>query len=247
MNTALKKVFFTIVAFVALFSLICSVAASTVLNSATMGGLFGELPSENKQILMEKGIAPSQYGAYAVSLCNYLSGQGEMCVIRDSEGNLVPAFSDTAGRNGESKQNVHLKDVRGITMFLIRARYFGGGGALAVLAGLYIFCRLKKKPFPAKEVLFGFMMACVLLIVIVLAVALWAVIDFNGFFYQAHTLIFTGNDYWLLDNSFPLMAFMPQSFFEAYAGKLLWAELPIFGIMVCLIILYFKFKKDKNE
>lgn len=244
----MKTFFYTVLGVILFLSLLCSFACSTVLNAATMQSGFETLEGQDEMRVRAFGVTPADFGAYASAIVSYLSGQGDICTVPGPDGTRVPAFTDTDGENGESRQNVHLKDVRGILQLMLRARYFGCGGVLAFLCARYLLCRKKKTGFPLQQVLNGFSWASLILLGVFLALAVWALCDFYGLFYSMHLLLFPFNTYWKLDPSrHLLMALMPLSFFRYYAGKLLISLLPLLGIMICLPIANFKYKKEPEK
>lgn len=244
----MKKTVFTLLGIILFFSLLCSFSASVILNPQTMQSGFETLSPDERAQAAALGAEASEYGLYAKSITDYLSGKGDMCVLPGSDGENVPAFYDTDGKNGESKQNVHMKDVRALVSALVMIRYFGCGGVLSVLAAVYLTGRARKKPFPLDAALHGFSLGALILLGVIFALAVWAVADFYGFFFTAHRILFPGNDYWMLDPSrHVLMALMPLRFFEYYAKKLLTQLLPLFGIMICLPVAYFRYKKEPEK
>lgn len=243
---AIKRTGFTLLGILALFSLICTMASRTILNADTMNSAFETLTAEDRQNIYAFGMTYTDLPLYARAITDYLSGKGDICqVTRDGE--TVPAFEDADGQGGESKQNVHLRDVRGIIRFMVSMRWFGLGGTLAVLSAVYLLCYVKKRAFPYKDLLWGFSIACLILFGLSLVTVIWLLIDFYGFFYGMHLILFPRNNYWLLDPSrHLLMALMPLSFFQYYAQRLLIALLPVIGIMIVLPIANFKIKEGKE-
>ena len=238
----LKKTVFTLIGLIALLSLLCSIAASTLLNPVTMEDAFAGIPAEDRHFIEERfGIVPAQYPAYASSLTAYLSGIGSAAVLKGAGGTETPAFTDS-----EDRQNAHLAEVRGLFSLMVSMRYWGGGGALCVLAAIYLFCHVKKRRFPGEEILDGFALGGAILLVLILAAAVWGLIDFSSLFTAFHRVAFPGSTLWQLSRErHLLMALMPDSFFLFYAKKLIIALLPVIGIMVFLAVAAVKFRSKK--
>lgn len=238
----LKKTVFTVIGLAALLSLLCSVCASTVLNTASMENAFAQIPDQDRAFIEERyGVSPALYPAYASSLVTFLSGSGEAALLKDASGAEQPAFPDSEGR-----QNGHLLEVRSLLSLMVSARYWGGGGALAVLTAVYLFCHFKKRGFPGDAVLSGFAAAGMILLVLTAALAVWGLIDFSSLFVTFHRMAFPGSTLWQLNREkHLLMAMMPDAFFLTWAKKLLIALLPILCIMAMLIVAAVKFRSKK--
>ena len=137
------------------------------------------------------------------------------------------------------KENLHMQDVRGIVNFLKGMRWIGGGITLAILAALYLFGKENRSKL-MNQAFEGFAYGSVFLFALALGFCIWGFIDFDGLFWIFHQVIFT-NDLWLLNPATDLLvALMPIEFFTWYAGELLKSLLPVLGIMLCLIIAWFK-------
>ncbi len=225
----LKKIGFVCLGVLGFLALLSSIAASSVTNQA----------------LMEKGfltyadtahlsVPASRYTLYAAALSEYLDGKTETVQVPSPEDStlLEDAFSE--------KENLHLQDVRGIVSFLKGVRWVGGGLAAAVIAGLYLFSRREKRGALLSQVVQGFAYGGMLLLALAAAVLIWGCIDFNGLFRALHQLVFA-NDLWLLNPATDLlMALMPLEFFVWYATELLKSLLPVLGMMLLVIIAWFK-------
>ena len=244
----MKKLIFTLLGIVLFLSLLCSFAAGVILNPAVMQSGFETLEGPDEMQVRAFGVTPADYGTYARSIVTYLSGKGEKCTVPGPDGSETPAFPDADGDESMSRQDLHMKDVRGIMRGMVAARYFGCGGVLSVLCAWYLISRAKKSAFPLQEVLDGFSIASLILLGLFAALGVWALCDFYGLFYKMHLLLFPGNTLWRLDPSrHLLMALMPLSFFRFYAGRLLTALLPMLGIMICLPVANFKYKKVSEK
>ena len=123
--------------------------------------------------------------------------------------------------------------------FLKSMRWVGGGFALAVLAALYLWGKDKRSRL-MNEAVRGFAHGSIALLAIALAIGVWGAVDFDGLFWNFHQAAFT-NDLWLLNPETDLLvALMPLDFFIWYAKELLKSLFPVLGIMLCLIVAWYK-------
>lgn len=160
------------------------------------------------------GVPDSDYPALAGAITGYLDGKlpsAQITVTRDhGEGD---AFS--------ADELQHLSDIQHLIMIAKTLRYI----TLALIAaGLVIFFVLRK----AKPELLGLVKperslrwAGLMLFVLLGAVIIWALVDFDSAFVMVHRLLFR-NELWLLDPQRDLlMQLMPQPFFVSYGLDLL--------------------------
>jgi len=123
--------------------------------------------------------------------------------------------------------------------FLKGMRWAGGGIVLCTLAAIYILSKENRSKL-MNEVFRGFAYGSIALLLVFGGIALWGALDFSGMFAAFHQIVFT-NDLWLLNAQTDLLlALMPKGFFIWYAGEMLKSLLPVLGIMLCLIIAWFK-------
>ncbi len=135
------------------------------------------------------------YDAMAQELTAYLSG-------RSNE--LSDLFTE--------RERLHMVDVQGLFRggFTIALTCFAGA-----LAALVFYRR-----YQAAGALPGYLLGCGLFFAALLAMGLWALIDFSGWFTTMHTLVFT-NDLWLLDPADSmLIRMLPQNFFSDAVVKI---------------------------
>lgn len=224
----LRKIGFAALGILGIVSLLCSIAAAGITNSHLMNEGFLSY-ADTKHL----DVRATEYEKYAKAIASYLDGQGEKIQVpsREDASLLQDAFSE--------KENLHMQDVRGIVNFLKGMRWIGGGITLAILAALYLFGKENRSKL-MNQAFEGFAYGSVFLFVLALGFGIWGFIDFDGLFWIFHQVIFT-NDLWLLNPVTDLLvALMPIEFFTWYAGELLKSLLPVLGIMLCLIIAWFK-------
>lgn len=230
----LKKIGFILLGMLGFVALLCSIAASSIVS----------------QPLMEKGfltyadtahlsVPATEYPHYAKAIAEYLDGKPDTIQVPspDDPKAMQPAFSE--------KENLHMQDVRGIVSFLKGMRWIGGGLVIAVIAGLHLFSSKEKKNSLLAQILEGFAWGAIALLGIIAALVVWGLINFDGLFWFFHQIAFT-NDLWLLNPATDLLAaLMPIEFFVWYASEMFKSLLPVLGMMLLLIIAWFKVGKKE--
>lgn len=218
---------------IALFSLLCSVAAAGVTNPRLMEQ--GFLSYANTKHL---SVSPALYGECAEGICNYLEGKSDAIVWQESGESM---FSE--------KEMLHLSDVRGIVRFLKVSRWAGGGTALLGIAAAYALTKYRHVKGLMNGLFRGFAMASLFGLLMGAALGIWGAVNFEGLFVTFHLAAFS-NNLWILDpNTDLLVALMPLPFFTWYVGELLKSLLPLIGIMICLPVAWFRLgrKERTNE
>lgn len=100
----MKKVLYTLLGLIGLISLLCSITASRILSPSLMSDAFSRIPSQDKKNVLDTfQISPGSYDQYANAITAFLDGQGDMVQVKNSEGEIVPAFVDE-----ENIQNIHM-------------------------------------------------------------------------------------------------------------------------------------------
>ena len=231
--TILKRIGFALLGVMGLLALLCSIAANSVTNGNLMKEGFLQYADT-----AHLSVKASSYEEYAAAISGYLDGKTDDMQVSDPEnpGQKKDAFSE--------KENLHMQDVQGLVNLLKSMRWIGGGLALAVIAGLYLFGK-DKRPLLMKQVFQGFSDGSMALLTAVIGIGIWGVVNFDGLFWTFHQVSFA-NDLWLLNPAIDLLvALMPVEFFTWYAGEMLKSFLPVFGIMLCLIIAWYKVGKKE--
>jgi len=191
--------------------LACSSPVMTVLMTA-------KAPSEMT------GLPETEYPGMAGMITGYLAGTTDnfQYTFTDPDGIVRVCFHDY--------EQKHMEDCRGLirlsevvlTVSLTAAVVFLCAGLL--LKRKRTFCR-------------GGLAGAGIVLLTVIAMIVWAVLDFSGFFIRFHMLAFT-NELWLLDPQTDLLIrLMPTEFFETYgiAGGGIWLVL-MAGTMVLLFL-----------
>ncbi len=230
----MKKLLYYFLGLIGLLSLLCSIAAASVTNAALMKQGFA-LNARTDHL----NVSPDRYADYAAAIADYLDGKTDLPRVPagDGSGGVKDAFSE--------KENAHLRDVRGIVSFLKWARWLGGGGAIALIAALYLAA--KDKQALLYSLVRGFALAAASLLAVFTILAVWGAVNFDGLFWTFHKVLFS-NDFWLLNPQTDLlMALMPLSFFTWYAGEMLKSMLPVLGLMLLLIVAFLKKPKEEKQ
>ena len=208
--------------------LLCSISAAAITNQALLQEGFLSY-ADTKHL----DVRASEYEHYAKAISAYLDGRAESMQVpaREDPNVMKPAFSE--------KENLHMQDVRGIVNFLKSMRWVGGGFTLSVLAALYLLGKDQRSHL-MNEAFRGFAHGSIALLAIALGIVVFGTVDFDGLFWYFHQAVFT-NDLWLLNPETDLLvALMPLEFFIWYAKELLKSLLPVLGIMLCMIIAWYK-------
>ena len=231
----LRRMGFALLGVMGLLALLCSIAANAVTNGNLMKEGFLQF-SDTAHL----SVKASSYGEYAAAISGYLDGKADDMQVSDPEnlGQKKDAFS--------KKENLHMQDVRGIVNLLKSMRWLGGGLALALIAGLYLFGKDQRSRL-MKQVFQGFSDGALALLSAAAGIGIWGVVNFDGLFWAFHEIGFA-NDLWLLNPATDLLvALMPIEFFTWYAGEMLKALLPVLGIMICIVIAWYKVGKKEAE
>ena len=155
------------------------------------------------------GLPEAEYEGVGRMTAAYLTGQEQVFqyTFSDAKDRVFYCF--------QKHEADHMADCRDLIRLAGALRWILGGTALA-LAGAGILLRKERKAF-AKGMLAGLAAAGVL----ISAAAVWALIDFDGFFTAFHRIAFT-NDGWLLNPMTDLLIrLMPTDFFVALGARLM--------------------------
>ena len=127
------------------------------------------------------GLPEAEYEGVGRMTAAYLTGREEtfQYTFSDAEGRVYTCF--------QKHEAEHMADCRGLIRLAGTLRWFFGGAA-AALAGVGILLRKKREAF-AKGMLTGLAAAGLL----ITAAAVWALVDFGGFFTVFHRLAFSND------------------------------------------------------
>lgn len=234
MNSFSRRILYFFLGLIGLFSLLCSIAASSVTNAALMKQGFALNASAG-----HLNVSPDRYADYAVAITDYLNGKTDLPRVpaQDGSGGAEDAFRE--------EENAHLRDVRGIVSFLKWARWLGGGGAIALIAALYLAA--KDRQALLFSLVRGFALAAASLLAVSAILAVWGAVNFDGLFHAFRSAVFSGSFRILSPETDLLAALTPLPFFAWYAGEMLKSMLPVLGLMLLLIVAYLKKPKEKKQ
>lgn len=115
-----------------------------------------------------------------------------------------------------SKEEAHMKDVRGLYHFAIGLRNFCA--VLLLASMIYLITRMKKGAFTLLSI--NYMKTAILFAVFLIMLAGWAYVDFDAFWTTFHKITFR-NDLWLLDPNTDLMInLFPSAFFSSLVFRI---------------------------
>ncbi|MBR6186974.1 MAG: DUF1461 domain-containing protein [Clostridia bacterium] len=229
----LKRILYFFLGLIGFLSLLCSIAASSVTNESLMKQGFLQYAETS-----EMNVPASRYEAYAHAIAEYLNGKGETPRVKDAEtGEWTDAFSE--------KENLHLRDVKGLVNLLKAVRWIGGGLVIAVIGALYML-KKQERPRMLSNAVRGFALAALFLFVFFTALSVWGAVDFDGLFVTFHKAAFA-NDLWLLNpHADLLLALMPVPFFIWYAKQALLSMLPVLGLMLLVVFAFIRNSTQKE-
>ena len=183
-----------------------------------------------------KGVPASAYPDYAAAITDYLKGRRDDLDVTAADGTKREGFSD--------KELAHMKDVRAIVQGLGLFRYATGGLCLLILGGYWWLKRRREsRERIFRDILNGAAAGTWLLAGVVLALALWGIVNFDGLFITFHKVFFR-NDLWLLNPWQDLLIMlMPTPFFVWYARQIALSCWPVLAMMIAVGVARIKLKR----
>lgn len=164
------------------------------------------------------GVSEGELGDATAALLSYIQdkrGDIDLAVTMDGE----------ARQYYNEREKAHMVDVKALYLSAVRLAAWGA----AVAAGLFAACFLlwKRKALPA--VLDGVYKTSAVILAAFAALAVWAAVDFDGFWISFHRVFFT-NDLWMLD---PRTDLMIRMFSTGFFFDLVFRILAMFlGILI---------------
>lgn len=173
------------------------------------------------------GLPESEYPAMARMICRYLAGE------TDTFQYTMPDAYDRPTVLFQSHEQQHMADCR--QLFLLDRQVMLG---CMGLLGLCMIAALMLKR--RQGTLRGFLAGCVACLALLTALAVWALVDFDGLFVLFHRLSFA-NNLWLLNPATDLLIrLMPLSFFVHYVTLIgiTWLAALLLMTGGCALLLY---------
>ena len=187
-----------------------------------------------------KGVPASAYPDYAKVIAGYLTGKQNDLKVTAEDGTERPGFSE--------KELAHMADVRGLVHGLKVFLYVSGGLSL-LFFGAYLYLRRRRKTWKVllRGILKGAAAGAYVLLGLILALAVWGVVNFTGLFVTFHKVFFS-NSLWLLNpREHLLIMLMPTPFFVWYAKQIALTCLPIFVLMAAVAVAGIVFSRSRYE
>lgn len=165
------------------------------------------------------------------TLLDYLKDRRQDIVVEtEVNGSLREVYDE--------RETLHMVDVKALYQNAMTARNLFFIAAAAILA--FLFYKNRSSFFSLLKG--GWKDALLLMILFVSFIAIWCIVDFNGFWTQFH-LTFFDNDMWLLNPNVSIMINMfPESFFFDIVA----AIIIVFTVIICAImtLIHFLAKKE---
>lgn len=174
----------------------------------------------------------------AVMTTDYLSGKADTFQLEVPEGDQkVPVFHEN--------EQAHMEDVKGLVA-LGQSLRWAMMGCLVLFGIIFIFNKYGKHFIAPRDVEVGAATGVFLFYGLLIAVAIWSILDFTGAFHAFHRVFFR-NDLWLLDpKKDRLIQLMPEPFFVDYTLQFVKRNLAFYA-SILLAALYFAFGKTKES
>lgn len=157
-------------------------------------------------------------------LMKYLSGKIPFLETKVTINNVISDFYGI-------RSKVHMGDVRNIFMIIFKLSY-----ASIIICIITFFQIMRKEENPFSIIGKSFTRVVIIFTAILLALFIYAAIDFDSFFVSFHETLFT-NDYWLLDpNEDYIICLLPEKLFMLIGLRLVLATI----IMITMFIFGFR-------
>ncbi|MDI9498125.1 MAG: TIGR01906 family membrane protein [Bacillota bacterium] len=175
------------------------------------------------------GITAAELEAGTTVLLDYLAGhRDDLGIEVRRNGRPQPLFN--------SRETEHMLDVRELYRTALAVRR-AAVAVIVLMCGTVFFVHRKVRP-ALRQIARGAVPGMALFLASVALVALWAVVDFSGFWTRFH-LIFFRNDLWLLDPATDMLIRMvPEPFFAALVRRIVLAAaggiLLLWGLAFCV-------------
>ncbi len=200
---------------------------------------FYEKEYEKHNVITDKGLMNIEMDDLmnvTKQMMSYLRGdRDDLVIYAEIDGQVQEYFDD--------RDKSHMVDVRDLFVGAIQVR------RLAIIMGIAIMtnlCLLLKLDAVKKLLFKAFLWTVGYLSAIIVAIGIWAMIDFTGVFYKFHALFFSNYE-WILDmNVSRLVNMVPEGFFVDIAIRIV----VIFIILILImggLLLFLKKAKPRNR
>lgn len=181
---------------------------------------------------VETGMSEEDLWDTTEVLFDYLhDSRDDLNVQHEVNGNVREIF--------DSREKAHMVDVKNLYLNTIKVRN------VLVIIGCLLFvisCLITKKQL-ITNMYVGYKRSVAILFSIILAILIYAAIDFNSFWIQFHYLFFTNDLFFLDPNTEILINMVPEQFFFDLVLRIIFMF--ISSVIVIFVILYY-FNKKRN-
>ena len=206
-----------ILAFVFNLSMLIALLLMAV-DSASFARAFYAKQYRELNTAAEIGITESDLDLATEQLLDYIQDKTEQLDLRVTLQNIDGKPQELMFNQRELD---HMVDVQALYLTAMTVRNVLLGLAAAALLFLLFLARVSKNLQVCKSIRQGMGSALVLFLLLIGAIAAYAVVDFNGFWTRFHLLFFS-NDLWILDpRTDRLIMMVPSEFFFALVSKIL--------------------------
>ncbi len=141
----------------------------------------------------------------------------------------------------DSREKAHMVDVKNLYLNTIVVR-----NVLAIVGSiLFVVSVLLNKNNWITSMYIGYKRSLGLLFVIILAILIYAAIDFNSFWIQFHYLFFTNDLFFLDPNTEILINMVPEQFFFDLVIRIIFMFM--FSVIVLYVLFYYLNKRKIND
>ncbi len=141
----------------------------------------------------------------------------------------------------DSREKAHMVDVKNLYLNTIVVR-----NVLAIVGSiLFVVSILLNKKNWITSMYIGYKRSLGLLFVIILAILIYAAIDFNSFWIQFHYLFFTNDLFFLDPNTEILINMVPEQFFFDLVIRIIFMFM--FSVIVLYVLFYYLNKRKIND
>lgn len=141
----------------------------------------------------------------------------------------------------DSREKAHMVDVKNLYLNTIVVR-----NVLAIVGSiLFVVSVLLNKKDWITSMYIGYKRSLGLLFVIILAILIYAAIDFNSFWIQFHYLFFTNDLFFLDPNTEILINMVPEQFFFDLVIRIIFMFM--FSVIVLYVLFYYLNKRKIND
>lgn len=191
------------------------------------GWLYREYAAE-LDIENQTGITPEEASLVLTRMMYYAEGRDDdLDVMTQEYGETVPFFNES--------ELSHMRDVRALTTGILRS------GAICLILSVIVLILLMvfKQRAALRAFAKALLIAAGVAVVIIIALAIWILIDFDGFWTMFHKVFFARQGNWTFDPAESRMIrICPAGLFADFVGRLGTYVSILVGAAVIICVLY---------